>query len=115
MSSKLLSRLGQLHIVTGSVSADLDTLTCNDGSATITNNGAGDCTVTFGDVFLSTPIVVTAPVGTGAATLGAPYAAVAASATNSVQFSIGLTGDTDTVPSVVDGAFGFVAIGLRDN
>ena len=115
MGSAIHDLLSQGHIVYGTLNAGLDTLTCNDGSATVTDDGTGLCTVTFGEAFLSTPVVVAQPVGTIAATVGVQSVSVVASATDSVQFSIGISGDTDTVPSVADAVFGFLAVGLRNN
>jgi hypothetical protein len=55
--SSVLKNLGQLHIVTGAVAADGESMTSNDGSASIATNGPGDFTVTFGQPFLSAPVV----------------------------------------------------------
>jgi len=120
MGSSLLDNMGQLHIVTGIVDATGDAMTCNDGSATIATNGAGDFTVTFGQAFSSVPTcsasVVDATVD-GAEAVGV---SIVAAATGSLQLTSWITTlvnetDTDITNTATDLVVHFTAIGLRDN
>ena len=115
--SSVLSDLGNLHAVVGTVTADGTdyTMTSNDGSASLADNGTGDVTVTFGQPFLSAPGVTATAINTFAATVGAAVVSVVASATNSVQFNVAKSGATDVAPAALDASFGFIAIGLRNN
>ena len=116
MGSSLLDQQGQLHIVHGTVTGSgTASVSCNDGSITLTDNGTGDYTLTIGDAFLSTPTVLTCAVDTFAATDGLYGVTVVSSATTSVQFNAVKSGDNDTDGAAADMSFGFVLIGLRNN
>jgi len=121
MGSSVLDGLGRMHIVSGSVSASgTAALTTNDGSATLTDNGTGDFTVTFGDAFVAAPVVVACPVDATFSTDAAVGVAVKVIATNSVQFNCweadveGATA-TDITNAAADISFQFIAVGYRDN
>jgi hypothetical protein len=114
--SSVLSDLGNLHIFTAVVAADGETMTSNDGSATIATNGVGDFTITFGQAFLSAPVVTaTALDATYAAATDGPYnASLTAVATTSVQIQTAKGGDADADGAAVDAICHVIAIGLRN-
>lgn len=123
MASSLLSNLGQLHVVTGKITASAGTdaaLTSNDGSASLTRNATGNFTVTFGQPFLSAPIVTASPVltvtptdGYGTDMIGVVVDAIA---TNSVELNVVDMSDATTNGDLSDaGTITFIAVGMRDN
>lgn len=122
MASGVLDNLGRLHIVSGVINATAGTaavLTSNDGSATLTRNAAGDYTVTFGDAFLSTPVVTTQCLDATLSTLAGPFCNLISSATNAARITI-----IDEARSVVGtgvaraladaGDIHFIAVGMRN-
>ena len=119
MSSNL-DQLGQGHTVHGTITGtSTASISSNDGSATLTDNGTGDYTVTFGKAFLSAPTVTATPVVATFSTDAADGVSVVAVDTTSVQFNysqpvlIGATA-SDTANALADGIFTFTAMGLRN-
>jgi hypothetical protein len=120
MASKLLDLLSQGHMVYGTVTGGgTASVDCNDGSVTLTDNGTGDYTLTFGDVFLSAPTVVANIVDATDSTDAAHSVAVVSAATNAVQFNTKTTvtngAATDILSSLADLNFTFMAFGKRNN
>ena len=124
MASSLQDSLGQGHLVFGKITSSAGTaatLTSNDGSATMSRAAAGDYTVTFGDAFLTAPLVVANIVDATFATTATHTVVVKASATGSVQFNMAtltLTGATTSADSLAladGGDISFMAFGLRNN
>ena len=119
--SSVLKDLGQLHIVAGKVDGtDTAALTSNDGSATLTDNGTGDYTITFGDAFMSVPAVTATVIDAAISTDAAQGVVITAVATGSVQFQTWeavLTGgaSTDIANAAGDLDFHFIAVGMRNN
>lgn len=120
-TSSVLGNLGMLHVVTGTVNASQGTdatLSSNDASATLARDGTGQYTVTFGQAFMSAPVIVAQTVDATFATTAAHTASVLASASGTAQFDIVTTTTngtaTDILSALADIDFGFVAIGLRD-
>ena len=117
---RVLDNLGRLSIITGTVTGNGtdSTVSANDGSLTITGNGTGDYTLTFGQAFTSTPIVVAQVVDATFSTDAANGVSVKASATNSVQFNAweAVTNGTatDILNAAADLNIGFVVVGTRD-
>ncbi len=123
-SSKVLNNLGSLHIVTGTITVNSGTwaLTTNDATCTLTDIGAGNVSVTFGENFLAAPTVV-------ASFLKATHEAavvkdvlvelVNVSTAEFVVHSLDDSGagetDIATVDPDDDDGFMFVAIGHRNN
>jgi hypothetical protein len=120
MGSSLLDNMGRQHIVTGVVAANGESMTCNDGSASIATDGTGQYTVTFGDVFLSAPVVTVSVVDTTLSTTAAQGAVVNAVTTATMQLQSwqcyvdGGTA-TDIINASTDLITQFIAVGLRDN
>lgn len=116
MGSSLLDQMGRLHIVTGVITgAGTASVASNDGSLTLTDNGTGDYTITFGDVFTSAPQVVANGVDTFAATDGAAVISIVSAATNAIQFNAIKAGDEDSNGALADMSVHFIVIGMRDN
>jgi hypothetical protein len=115
--SSLLDNLGQLHIFTASVAANGESMTTNDGSATIATNGVGDFTITWGEAFLSAPVVVATALDPtySATTDGAYNASITAVTTTTLQIQTADTGDNAADGAAVDAICHIIAIGLRDN
>lgn len=110
---------GQIQIVEGQVSASgTAALTTRDGAATLTDNGTGDFTITFGQSFLSTPTVVANIVDATDATTEAHSVAITAVDSDSVQFAVKTTTTngtaTDILSALADIDFHFMAIGARN-
>lgn len=119
MSSSNLTQLGNGHIVSGIITASAATdaaLTSNDPTATLTRNGAGDYTVTFGKVFNASPYVFAQLVrATFATNMAQADIEVYSRATNAVKFNISQTALAGTVSALADtGDIQFVAIGARN-
>lgn len=119
MGSSLLDRLGMGHIIAGSVSAGTDAaLTTTDGAASLTRNGAGDFTVTFGQNFNASPVVVANIVDATDSTDEAHSIALASVGTDGVQFNVKTTTTngtaTEILSALADIAFHFIAIGSRN-
>jgi hypothetical protein len=119
MASGVLANLGQLHIVTGRITVTTNTwtLTDNDGSATLTDVGAGNVTVNFVDAFTSAPAVVCQPLkATHEATVFYDVV-VETCTTTACEFVFHHdTAGTNTTADPDDGdGWMFIAIGLRNN
>lgn len=117
MGSSLLDQQGNMHIVRGVItgSGTDTTVSSNDGSLTVAGAAAGDYTITFGDVFLSTPEVVANGVDTFAATDGAAVISIVSAATNAIQFNAAKAGDGTSNGALADMNVHFVVIGARNN
>jgi hypothetical protein len=124
MASALNDTLGQLHIVTGkvTVSSAVWTMTSNDGSATLSDLGAGNVRVNFVDPFLTAPTVVASVLkGTHEAAVvkSVMVESVTTTTAEFVCHSIDDTGtgatDLTTADPDTDDGFHFIAIGLRNN
>lgn len=124
MASSLQDSLGQGHLVAGKVTASAGTaavLTSNDGSATLTRVAAGEYTVTFGDAFLTAPVVTGTSLkafGTATTSTDVVVVMIEAVSTSAVTFNlfdvVGVA--TATTGDQSDAAdFHFVAFGLRNN
>lgn len=117
MSSNL-NNLGQGHTFSAVVAADGESMTSNDGSASIATNGAGDFTITFGQAFLSAPIVVAQVVDATDSTDAAHSAAVVVAATGSVQIQTKTTVTngtaTEILSSLADLVCNVIAVGSRN-
>ena len=119
MGSSLMDNLGQMHLVHGKITGSDATdaaLTCNDGSATLTRNAAGDYTVTFGEVFLSAPTVTGSAVfslGTATAATDAPTVTMESVDTNAVVFNVVET-CAGTTGIQLDADMYFIAVGMRN-
>ena len=118
--SSVLKDLGQLHVVAAKVvGISTASITSNDGSATLTDNGTGDYTVTFGDAFLSVPAVSATVIDATISTAAAQGIVITAVATGSVQFQTWqttlATAGTDIVNAATDLDFHFIAVGMRNN
>jgi hypothetical protein len=117
--SSVLKNLGQLHIVTGAVAADGESMTSNDGSASIATVSAGLFTVTFGQPFLSAPVVTCSVVDATWSTDAANGCNVVSVATNTVQIQAweAVTNGTatDILNVATDLPVQFIAVGMRDN
>ena len=108
MGSSLLDQMGQLHIVRGVISGTgTATVSSNDVTCTLTDNGTGNYTLTFGDVFLSAP--------TFAATDGAAVVSIISAATNAVVFNSIFAGDEDSNGAAGDMDIHFHIMGMRNN
>jgi hypothetical protein len=117
--SSVLSDLGNLHIVYGTIiyTSGVPALASNDGSATVADTTTGVATVTFGQAFLSAPAVVPAPLkATEAATFNNSVVLDSVSTTTAVfRFKIDNAGTNSTAdPADTDGCT-FIAVGLRNN
>lgn len=114
----MLTNQPQANIVYGVIDASNGTdavYTGNDGSVTLARGGTGDYTVTFGQAFLSAPVITGAVVdATFAATDGAHVVELAAVAAGSVQFRILDTGGSAADGAVADLDFHFIAVGKRN-
>lgn len=121
MGSSLLDNLGQMHIVAGVTAADGESLTtCNDNSASIATTSTGLFTVTFGQPFLSAPVVTASVVEAALSTIEAHGVIVVSVATNEAVFQsyqINVNGGTatDIANAADDLVVHFIAVGLRDN
>jgi len=124
MGSSLLDQMGQMHIVTGLITATDATdaaLTSNDGSATLTRVAAGEYTVTFGDVFLSAPHAVGTAVqalGTATVSTDSVVILIESVATNAVTFNcVDVVGGTDATQGAQSdaGNIEFIVVGQRNN
>ena len=122
--SSVLADLGNLHIVTGTITVTTDvwTLTSNDGSASLNDLGAGNVSVTFGQAFLSAPAVVVATLKAtheAAVTKDVVVESVSTTTVEFVNHSIDDSGAGATDLTTVDPDNGdgwmFIAIGLRNN
>lgn len=113
---------GQTSAISGSINGSAGTdavLTTSDGAASLTVNGTGDFTVTFGSSFLSTPVVVATPVDATFATTESHSVTVQAVSTASVQFNVvtltqAAGTDAQDLSALADIDFAFVAIGARN-
>ena len=117
MGSSLLDQMGQLHIVRGVISGTgTATVSSNDVTCTLTDNGTGNYTLTFGDVFLSAPTVSANAVdATFAATDGAAVVSIISAATNAVVFNSIFAGDEDSNGAAGDMDIHFHIMGMRNN
>ena len=109
---------GNYQVSAGKVAASAGTLTTNDGSASIADNGTGDFTITFGHAFLSAPFVTANIVDPTDSTDAAHSVAIAAVTATDVQFNVKTTVTngtaTDIVSALADVDFHYMAIGKRD-
>ena len=117
--SRVLDDLGNLHIVTGriTVTSNSWTLASNDGSASLTDIGAGNVSVTFGQAFLSAPRVVCQTLkGTHEADV---FYDCVVETTSTTGFEIVFHHDTAGTNTTADPDDGngcdFIAIGVRNN
>lgn len=122
MSSSVLDNLGTLHVSMGLIDASNGTdavLAGNDGSATLTRDGTGQYTVTFGDAFVSAPHVTANCVDATFATTEVHGVTLRAVSTASAAFDIYTSTTngtaTDILSALADIDFQFVAIGTRNN
>ena len=120
MGSSMLDNLGQIHVVTGAITASAGTaaaLTSNDLSATLTRTAAGNYIVTFGDAFLSVPAVVPTLVDATFTTTDVPgVITLQAVSTASAVFNMSQAAVSATVNALADvGDIYFIAVGLRNN
>jgi len=125
MSSSVLKSLGQLHIVTGRIlyTTGVPAVTSNDGTVTVADTGInGNCTVTFGDAFLSAPQVMAQYLKATNSAAIIHNVTVEQATTNTAEFWVnvstdtgaGTTDNTNGDPADGDGIM-FIAIGLRNN
>jgi hypothetical protein len=114
--SSVLSDLGNLHIFTAVVAADGESMTSNDGSATIATDGVGAFTITFGSAFNSAPVCVCTALDAtyAAATDGAYNASITSVSTTALAVQTAKTGDADADGAAVDAICHIVAIGARN-
>jgi len=98
-------------------------ITTSDGAATLTDNGTGDYTVTFGSNFLSAPTVVATVIDATYATTDQPAIVILSVATDAVRFNCmmhvdhtgaGTDATTLSVGALADMDFHMVAIGKRN-
>ena len=116
--SSLLSEMGQLHIVRGTITVNSGTWTLsdNDGSSTLTDLGLGNVRVDFGDAFLSAPTVVATALKATAEAAEAHYVYVEAVTTTTCEFKFyHLPATPDEQDPDDDDGWMFIAIGLRNN
>ena len=90
MGSSVLDQLGQLHIVRGRViyTTQVPALTSNDGSASIVDTGVGNSTITWGEAFLSAPVIHATPLTATGAPLSQDYVTVEQATTTTAEFKI---------------------------
>lgn len=122
-SSKVLRNLGNLYIITGTITVTTNvwTLTSNDGNLALTDIGAGNVSVTY-DAFLTAPTVLVSPLkATHEAAVIKPVLVESVSTTVAefVCHSIddtgaGTTDITTADPDNGDG-FTFAIIGVRNS
>ncbi len=116
MSSRVLADLSTTHIFTGVVAANGESITSNDGSATIATIGPGTYTITFGEAFRSTPtVVLTALDATYAQPEGGHNASITSVSTTSLVVQTATTGDADADGAPLDAICHILAVGERDN
>ena len=123
MGSSALDQLGQLHIVTGRItySSGVPSLSSNDASASVADTGTGNCTVTFGEAFLSAPQVVASYLKATHDAADQDTVTIEQATTTTVEFRTLLTNDAGaasnvTSPDPADGdGIMFIAVGLRNN
>ena len=125
-TSMVLDNLGNLSAVAGSITVGLGAsaaLTCNDPSTTLATAATGVFTLTFGQAFLSTPIVTVTPYTAGATdTLYAAFVSSVSTTGAVINYrSLAHTASTATTIAVATttGAattdiIHFTAIGLRN-
>ena len=115
--SRLLDDLGNIHFFTATVAADGESMTSNDGSATIATTSAGLFTITFGQAFLSATVVSVTPLDAtyAAATDGLYSAAIVSLSTTALVIQTAKPGDADADGAAVDAICHVIAIGLRNN
>ena len=123
-SSKVLNNLGNLHIVTGTITVNSGTwaLTTNDSTCTLTDIGAGNVRVNFGENFVSAPSV-TATILKATSEAQVIKNVIVENTTTALSefvhhsFDDSGAGATDitTVDPDDDDGFMFVAIGVRNN
>lgn len=115
--SSLLSDLSTTHIFTAAVAADGESMTSNDGSASIATDGVGAFTITFGEAFRSVPTVaLTALDATyAAATDGIYNASITSVTTTTIVVQTADGGDADADGAAVDAICHIMAVGERDN
>ncbi len=119
-SSKVNSNLGQLHLVSGTVSVTSGawTITSNDPTVTGSDSGtAGNYVVTFGEAFLTVPHVFVAPFKVTHEATVFYNVMVESKTTTTAEFQVHHdTAGTNTTADPDDGdGFDFFAIGLRNN
>ena len=122
MPSSVLSRLGMLHVVTGTIvwTSNVPALTTNDDSATVADTGAGNATVTF-EAFNAAP-TVTASILKGTHVAGElDQVHIEAVTTTTAEFRVQRATDTgvgatDVAAQDPDDAEGltFIAVGYRN-
>ncbi len=120
--SRLQDNLGQLHIVTGSItySGGTPQISTNDRSFStedptdgITDNSDGNTTVTWQHPWLSAPKVVLTALDASATAEAQIACTLVANSATSFQF---VTSDhVDAGITAADTTVEFIAIGLRDN
>ncbi len=119
MGSSLLDQQGQMHIITGKITVNSDTwtLTTNDGSATLTDNGAGDVTVNFVEPFLSAPACTATPIKATHEATVFYNVKIEQLTTALVQFHFhhDTAGTNTTADPDDDDGWSFIVVGLRDN
>lgn len=125
-TSSVGDNLGNLHIVTGVITANASNVwqvaSSNDDTVTVADTGTGNATVTFGQAFTSAPVVVANVVKATHSAQIVQTVTIEAVTTTTAEFryhsvddtGAGTTDVTSPDPAENDG-FHFVAIGLRDN
>jgi hypothetical protein len=116
MASGVLDNLGQLHIFTATVAADGATMTSNDPSAEIATIGPGTFTITFGQEWLSAPVVTATGVDAYSKdTTGVLNASITSLSTTALVLQTAHGGDADADGAAVDAIVHVIAIGKRNN
>jgi len=118
MTMLTLGDTGQHQVVSGYVLASGPTLTCSDDSASVASGSTGVFTVTFGQPFLSAPIVTANIVDATDATTAAHSVAVQSSSTTTIVFNVKTATTngtaTDILSALADVDFNFIAMGKRN-
>ena len=87
-SSNVLSNLGSLSIITGriTVASDVWTLSRNDDTCTLTDIGAADVSIEYGEAFITAPtVIVTTLKGTHEAAV-TKHVSIEANSVSSTEF-----------------------------
>jgi hypothetical protein len=118
-TSSVLQNLGNLHIITGTITVTSNTwtLAASDDTTTLTDIGPGNVSLTFSPAFLAAPAVVATPLkATHEATVFYNIKVEAVSTTTVEFVNHHDTAGTNTTADPDDGdGWMFIAIGLRDN
>lgn len=123
MPSSVIDSIAQGALVAGRIiyTTGVPALTSNDGSATVADTGTGNCTVTFGQPFLSAPQVVAQYLKATNSDLILHHVTVEQATTTTVEFrthvitdsGVGTTDVTAGDPADGDGIL-FMVFGQRN-